>query len=198
MEFSIKVDSAEVEKYLKEFPAVTFEQARAVYAKAVLAADTETKRNATDVLNVRTGALRRSIQSEVIGFDLHSLRASVFSGAYHGSKPVIYAPIHEFGGTVKAKNKYLRVPGGPYLNIPIGENKTPDAGVMRMTARMVFNKGGYIRKSKRGKWIVFLESEPMFVLVKQVKIKPRLGMRKAADRQVEIILRDLKNIVGED
>jgi len=196
MEFTIRADTSEVDSYLKEFPQVTFEQARAIYANAVLAADKETKRNATDVLNVRTGALRRSIQNEVDGFDLDSLRASVFSGAFQGSKPIVYAPIHERGGTIKAKNKYLRVPGGPYLNIPIGENKTA-VGVMRMTARMVFRKGGYIKKSRNGKWIVWLESEPMFVLKKQVTIKPRLGMEKAADKQIDNVLDALKNIIGE-
>jgi len=194
----LKVDLGGVPEYFERLPESTYKQAREVFAKSVLAADRKVKRNATDLIKVRTGRLRRSIRHSVSGMDLATLRASVFSGHDGGGKTVIYAPIHEFGGTVKAKNAYLRVPGGPYLNVPIGENLTA-AGVMRLSAQMVFAQGGYIWRAKKGKrWLVMLGGEPMFVLIKQTKIKAQLGMRKAADDEVDVILAGLKKVLGEE
>jgi len=195
MTLTVSYNSKEVEQYLKKLPETSFEKAKKVFATSVLAANREVKSNATTKLNVRTGALRRSIGQSVKGMNLDELRASIFSGS-SGGKPVVYAPIHEFGGTVTAKKAYTNVPGGPYLNIPIADNLTP-AGVMRMTAGMVFNQGGYLFKSKSGKWFVAMNDKLMFVLVKEVTIKPQLGMRDAAEKQVPIILTELKKIIGE-
>jgi len=192
----IIINDAEVKQYIKQLPESTFKQARKVFAKAVLAADTKVKDNAANKLHVRTGALVRSLSQEVVGDRIGNLSASIYSGGTDGGKPLVYARIHEFGGTVTAKNAYKGVPGGPYLNIPLPDNKTP-AGVMRMTARMVFAQGGSIGLSKKGNWIVFLEDKAMFYLKKSVTIEPRLGMRDAAEAQIPVLLQDLVNIIGE-
>ena len=185
----------EIEKYLNDLPETSFRNARMIFAKAVLAAHSEIRGNTTNKLNVRTGALKQSIGQEVTGTELKSLRASVFSGS-DGGLPIKYAPIHEYGGIIKAKKAYGSVPGGPYLNMPIADNLTP-SGVPRMTARMVFSNGGYLRKSKRGNWVVLMDGKLMFLLLKKATIKPRLGMRDAADKQVPIILSDIQKIIGE-
>lgn len=142
-------------------------------------------------LHSRTDALRLSIKTATRGTTLNTLRGSVFSDS-------IYAPIHEHGGTVKAKDKYLRVPGGPYLNIPLPSNKTP-AGVMRKNARTVFNEGGYIMRSARGNYIVMSGiNEPMFILRKKVEIPARLGMVKAAEDEIPTMLGRINSLNWRD
>lgn len=188
---------AKVKTYLNQLPERTFKDAKKVFAKAVFSADKKIKDNATTKLKVRTGALRRSIVSVVSGNDLDTLQASVGSASKVGGVELVYAPIHEFGGTIKAKKAYRKVPGGPYLNIPMSANKTP-AGVTRLQAREVFNQGGWVKKTKKGNYGVFLNGQMMFILKKQVVIPARLGMIKAAEDEIPTILSGLVNLIGED
>jgi phage gpG-like protein len=188
---------AEVKAYLKRLPERTFKDAKKVFSEAVFKADKKIKDNATDKLKVRTGALRRSIVSVVSGSDLDILRASVGSASKVGGLELVYAPIHEFGGTVRAKKAYKRVPGGPYLNIPLPSNKTA-AGVTRLQAREVFSQGGTVIKTKSGKYGILLNGQMMFILKKQVVIPARLGMIKAAEDEVPTMLSRLANLIGED
>jgi len=188
----------EVRKYIKDIPHTAFDDCKTILAKAVFDAHAETTENATSKLNRRSGALARSLKTDIRGDDLSSLRASLYSASAVGGKEVVYAPIHEYGGTITAKNAYKKVPGGPYLNIPTDENKTP-AGVMRYTARQVFNMGGYIKKFRSGKYGVVLPGNGlMFTLKQQVDIPPRLGMHDAAEKQVPTILSGLRALIGED
>lgn len=188
---------AEVNQYLDRIPENAFDDAEVIFQKAVLKADKRVKSFFGVRLKVRTGMLRRSLRTSITGTKLSNLRASFYSAANVGSISVIYAPIHEYGGTVKAINKYMGVPGGPYLNIPTGSNKTP-AGVMKKSAKMIFDEGGYIQKSRKGNWGVFLGDKMMFVLKRKVHIPPRLGMVVSAERQIPTILSSLKDLVGED
>jgi len=176
----------EVLTELNRVPMMWFDGAKTAFQKATLAASNQTKDNATSILNVRSGRLRQSIGQEVKGTAISNIKASVFSG-------VKYAAIHEFGGTVRAIDKYLGVPGGPYLNIPMSDNKTA-AGVTRMQAREVFNNGGYIVRLRSGKYGVFMDGKLMFVLVKSVTIPARLGMRDATEEQIPTLLSDLMDL----
>lgn len=186
---------AEVQDYINQVPEEEFTQAKTAFQEAAFAADKEVKGNTRNKLHVRTGMLRRSIRASVSGTDLGNLKASIFSVSVVDGQPVIYAPIHEKGGTVRAIDKYKRVPGGPYLNIPARANKTA-AGVMRMPAREVFQRGGYIRRinGAKAKWGVFMDGKMMFSLVKEVKIPARLGMVKAAEGQIPTLLSKLKDL----
>jgi len=197
MAFSVDVSGVdEIQTYLARFPEEAFQGAKKVFQKAVLNAANEVK--AFRNLNTRTGALRRSIQQQVSGTSLKDLHASVYSAQGAGANEVKYAPIQEYGGVVTAIDKYLKVPGGPYLNIPIADNLTP-AGVMRESAREVFNSGmGHIRKAKSGKWFVFKGDKLMFVLVKSVTLKERLGMRDAAEAEIPTLLAGLREMIGEE
>jgi len=188
---------AAIKRYLYIMPESMFKDARKVFSTAVFKADKKIKDNATTELKVRTGALRRSIVSVVSGNDLDTLQASVGSASKVGGVELVYAPIHEYGGTIKAKKAYKKVPGGPYLNIPMSANKTP-AGVTRLQAREVFNQGGRVIKTKNGKYGVLLNGQMMFILKKQVVIPARLGMIKAAENEVPTILSSLVNLIGED
>lgn len=193
------INLAEVNDYLKKLPERTFDDVKKVFAKAVLRADKQIKENATSKqLKRRTGTLGRSVGNSVTGKNLSNLKASVFTRAFDKEgKPIVYAPIHEFGGTIKAKNAYKRVPGGPYLNIPTKANKTP-SGVQRYSAKYVFQSGGTLKQTKTGKWGVFLDGQMMFFLQKSSKIPARLGMRKAADDEIPTILSELKRLIGEE
>jgi len=111
--------------------------------------------------------------------------------------PVKYAPLQEFGGIIKAINKYTGVSGGPYLNIPTKSNLTP-AGVMKKSAKELFNAGAHIHKSKAGNWGVFIGGSMMMVLKKKVVIPARLGMIDAADDQIPTILSKLIALIGEN
>ena len=196
MEVIVK-NLAEIELYFNQLPEETFEDAKGVFQRAVIRAHRKTQQILKWRLNRRTGMLARSMQMSVTGKKLNTLKASNYSLSAVGAAQVPYAPIQEFGGTITAKRAYRKVPGGPYLNIPVGNNLTP-AGVMRYSAKEVFSrKGAHIRKFKSGKYGVFLKNDLMFVLVKRVHIPARLGMIKANEDQVPTILSELQNLIGE-
>ena len=185
----------EVNSYLDQLPGNLFEDAKTIYRKSVINATNKIKKNATTSLKVRTGTLRRSIQQQVKGDNLNNLKASVFSASRVDGEELKYAPIHEFGGTIKAKKAYRNVPGGPYLNIPGQQNKTA-AGVQRMTAKMVFDRGGFImgRTVMRGGSDTKRAYDVMFYLTKSVTIKPRLGMIDAAHDEIPNILSEFAKL----
>lgn len=177
----------DVRDLIKGIPKNSFEAAEKSIGKSVLAVHTEVS-SYSGGLNNRTGRLKRSLKTEFKGNDLNDLSGAVFTKTK-------YAPIHEKGGTITAKNAYINVPGGPYLNIPLAANKTP-AGVMRRNAGEVFNAGGFMFKSKSGKYFVANSSgTPMFVLVRSVDIPARLGMEKAADDEIPTLLGELNALL---
>ena len=188
----------EVNDYLKKLPEDSFDDAKLIFQKAVLAADAKVKLRFTSmIIKSRTDNLRRSLRTSVTGTTLKTLRASFHSVANVAGTKITYAPMQEIGGTVKAIDKYTGVPGGPYLNIPVFSNLTP-AGVMRKSAKMLFDEGAHIHKSKAGNWGVFLGSKMMMVLKKEVTIPARLGMVDTTNDQIPTILSGLRDLIGED
>jgi len=181
------VNLKEVMGYLKSIPASTFGIAKKEIATALFKADKDIKTNTG--LKRRTGQLFKSIKTRVEGSDLNSLHASI-------STNIIYAPIHEYGGTVKAIDKYMNVPGGPYLNIPTSLNKTA-AGVTRLSARDIFNQGGRIIKFRSGKYGLILKGNVLYTLHKQVEIPPRLHMVESTEDQVPTMLSRIADQIGE-
>jgi len=122
-------------------------------------------------LKVRTGNLRRSFHHNIRGNTL-----STIVGRYGTDVP--YAAKHEEGGKITPTNK-------KFLTIPLEDNLTP-AGVMRMDAPTVINSFPYHAfiptKNPPNLLLVAGESKetakPFFVLVKSVKIPPRLELFK--------------------
>lgn len=182
---------AELSAYLALAPKVLFNETKKEIGLSVLnvqavVTDNFFSGNNTggNKLHNRTGLLRRSIKTSLSGTTLKTL-----SGSIHTD--VTYAPIHEKGGTIKAKTAYATLPGGPYLNIPLSANKTA-AGVMRQNAGEVFADGGYIIKSKAGNYLVMSGTGiPMFTLKRSVVIPPRLGMETAAIDEIPTLLGNL-------
>ena len=184
----------EVRAMLTKFPDETFQAA----TKAIRVATVNAKRTiqgnfvsysgtrGSSRLQNRSGGLRKSIRRETSGKDLANLFSRVFSDHENAS-------VHELGATINAKSKYVRVPGGPYLNIPTSSNLS-GGGAMMFSPGEIFATGGYIFRSKSGNFIVASKGgTPMFVLVKSVTIKPRLGMEKAVTDEVPTLLRVLND-----
>lgn len=128
-----------------------------------------------DGLARRTGDLARSIQTSVKGSppNISSLEMRAVSAG------VPYAPIHEFGGTVRAKN-------AKFLTIPAKDNLTA-AGVARHPSARAFfasptvgeGKPFILRKGGKA-WIVIGKAGGkgllfLWTLKKEVKIPARLG-----------------------
>lgn len=179
----------EVLDLISRMPDHLYNTAKENISESVLSVHSQVSSYSGGLRN-RSGILRRSLKTDVGGNTLDTLHGDVYTD-------VVYAPIQEKGGTVRAKNAYKGVPGGPYLNIPLPANKTP-AGVMRMNAREVFSSRGYIIKSRLGKYIVMSgNNQPMFVLKKEVHIPARLGMVDAAVDEIPTLLNNLRNTLLE-
>jgi phage gpG-like protein len=176
----------EVRNYLEGLPVDSVASVKTEISRTLLEVDRDIKTNTS--LNRRTGGLFQSIKTEVSGSSLSDLKASIYTDS-------VYAPIHEYGGTVRAIDKYRRVPGGPYLNIPTDSNKTA-AGVTRMQAREVFAMGGNVVKFRSGKYGVMLGSQIMFTLQKSSRIQPRLKMIDTAEDSVPTLLSRIAGAIG--
>ena len=184
----------EVRQFLDDLPEELFEKTRDILKTRSFSAHYKITMNlSSGSMRSRTGLLRKSIRPLVAGTTLADLRAGVFAGRFYQGHEVAYAPIHEYGGTVVAKNAYKNVPGGPYLNIPTSANKTA-AGVTRLSAREVFSQGGYMVKFKSQKWGVFLNGQLMYTLHKQVKIPARLGMHKSMIDEIPTLLSQIRDM----
>ena len=140
------------------------------------------KKNATNLLSVRTGRLRSSISgaANLTGGTLEiSLQAGGFgAGTGVGGGTVKYAGIQEFGGTVNAKpGKMLRIP------FPVAMTK---AGVDRYSSPLKNSAPGVfvLVKSKSEKLYLLHRSSGViwYVLKDSVKIKGKHYLGKAIDR----------------
>jgi len=181
---------SEIEALLNAMTAEMGDNARKALQKSLFTVKRKTaSRLKNGPLYSRTGDLAKSFKYKTnLKGEIKDLYGEVYTDS-------IYARIHETGGTINAKNKYINVPGGPFLNVPLSANKTP-AGVMRENARSVFAGGGYIFKSKKGNWIVMSGNDvPMFVLKKQVTIPARLEFVKTATDEVPTLISNLNKVL---
>jgi len=184
----------EVREMLDIMPEVLFDNTKKAFSKNVLTIQrniTKPMKTGVNGLQSRTGNLAKSIKPKVYGKNLKDLGASVTTDS-------VYAPIHEKGGDIIAKNAYLNLQGGPFLNIPAKANMTA-AGIMRESAMVVFNTGGYIIKinAPKARYAVLKAGKVMFWLVKQVTIKPTLKMIKSAEDEVPTLLSSLNTVIFE-
>lgn len=188
----------EVRQLLRNLPEALFVDARRTVARTLLSIQSNVIRgfngDPNTSLQTRTGTLQRSIRTENRGNSIETLRASVFTDS-------AYAPIHEEGGTVRARRAFRSLPGGPYLAIPSDLNRTA-AGVTRFSPRDAFDLGARIRRirsPRRAQFMIIDENfGPLFWLVKEVDIKARLGMLDEANRQIPELIRELDRILLGD
>ena len=156
--------------------------------KAGLRAEGAAKELAGSRMQVRSGALRRSIQSSVTdedgGFALR-LRAGA------GSRELRYARIHEEGGEIIPKNgKFLAIPwpGGPAVtaggvsryasprDVPDLHFQATRGGAGGLLLKDIPGKGKNNRSAK---------SEIWYVLVRKVNIKAKRYLGDAMDPERE-------------
>lgn len=207
----------ELQQFIRFLPEFLFEGARDVFRQTVFAVQGRVlARLQGTPMQSRTGALARSMLTDVSGSEIATLTASVYS-AGSGDKGIAYARIHEFGGVIEAKNAYRWLPGGPYLNIPTTANMTA-AGVQRMTPAQVFAAGGKVMSPPKttttslttgagggsittrtsGGLGVYLDGEKMFSFAKRVTIKPQLGLRDSAEAEVVPMLKRFGALLLKD
>lgn len=98
-----------------------------------------------------------------------------------------YVSLHEFGGTIRAKGKYLAVPLRDALN-PDGTPKKLGPREWRNATVIQSKKGNLLIVLKQGSRMV-----PLYVLKEAVKIPARLGLAKlmrqeAVPMQREIVM----------
>lgn len=176
--------------FLKALPKHAANETLTTFKDAALDLQkTMTIRTSGSALKARTGELKRSFKTRSYGSTLSEVGAETYTTSQ-------YASIHETGGVVKAKRAFSRLQGGPYLTIPSSGNQT-GAGVMRESARELFNRGAYIirlKKAGKAKFAIFLNGSPMMWLVNKVEIKARLGFQEAAEQQIPTLLSKIKGM----
>lgn len=144
-----------------------------------LDAEGRAKENATTSMNVRTGTLRRAIAGTVEA-KTDGMQLVLSAGGRTGGKDLRYAKIHEYGGTIRPREK-------KWLTIPVGAAKTK-AGVARGSARMFPDlrlqpsanapqqKAYLVRDVGRGK---SARTEILFVLVRRVQMPGKRYLARA-------------------
>ena len=119
-------------------------------------------------LTSRSKTLRQSMLTEDFGRDVDTLEVVSFSTAKH-------ARIHEVGGTITPKKSN-------WLTIPLRAAKTK-SGIARGKARDYANTFFIKHKTDPNKLLLVRslgddDIEPLFVLVKSITLRPRLGWGK--------------------
>ena len=140
-------------------------------------------------LAVRTGALRRSFGKVVLGSTYRDLRLIVYT-----SSP--YAKVHE--GQGGGRKLLIRAKPGKALAIPL-DAATTAAGVARWPSpRSPGAPPMHIIQLLRGKGHALLvnsiSGEPLFLLVKSVRIPPRLGLEDEMEGFMPVMVDALGNL----
>lgn len=145
------------------------------------------------ILKRRTGALAQSIGFRLKNDD-DGVSVIVGSGFAQGRERVVYANIHEEGGTIRPKT-------AKYLTIPLKAAQTP-AGAPRFTARQAegIYEGTFFRRSQAGNLILYGKTgktiTPLFVLKDSVVIPARRYMSITADGVTNTVTKDLIDAIS--
>ncbi len=173
MKTEIKTNADKVARNLKEMPGRLHSGLDKQMKAATKMLVKEIKeRISGDILKIRSGKLRDSINQRV-DRETNKIIGRVGTN-------LIYARTHEYGATIKAKNK-------PYLVFPISEY---DTAKKRFTGPGLTKAGlrSYSKKAKKG---------GQWVKVKQVKIPARQPFKKSFDNKFEAMRERLNVAVKE-
>ena len=142
-------------------------------------------------LQVRTGKLRQTVKGIPSGTRLENLAVTLSAG----SRDAPYAPIQEFGGTIKPKKTYLRIPL-PVALTPGGDTKGK---------YQIYNSGGKWMTGAgkptfiRGKAIMVMEGGkplPIHALAEKVEIPARLGLGRTIDASAAFMRKTVMNAMA--
>lgn len=184
---AVTIDPRELKWLIEHFPDRLYVDGKAGLAKIGTGLLGETHRSiegrgSPRKLGSRSGRLYRSFKMRLAGKSLKSLRVEVYSRSK-------YAAIHEFGGTIKARS-------GGYLKIPLGAALN-DRGLVKRTRGMWENTE--LKPAGPMRFLVVPKGggTPLALLVKAVKLPPRLGFyRRFQDRRVKIASEMAETIAG--
>lgn len=136
-------------------------------------------------LSLRTG---QSVQSILRSVKVTGTTWERLSGSI-GGRSTLY--IHEYGGTIRAKGKLLTIPLPAALSL---------RGTSPPFARQW--KNTFVAETKKGNLLIFQRRPtgivPLYVLVEQVRVRPRLGMRAELERQIPYFLSRAADMVVRD
>ena len=136
------------------------------------------KRKKTSPIMVRSGKLAQTVQGRKLGTSLDDLRVAISAG----SSSVPYAGIQEYGGTIRPKGKYLRMPLSSILTA---------TGTVKGEYEIVERAKGYQTAGGKPTWIsgraiMIMEGgkpRPIWALITEAKIPPRLGIGKTIEEK---------------
>lgn len=142
------------------------------------------KRQKSWPLMVRSGKLAQTVQGRKLGTSIDDLRVAISAG----SSSVPYAGIQEYGGTIKP-NK----PGGR-LRMPLQSILTAKGNV-KGKYEIVERASGYQTAGGKPTWIsgraiMIMEGgkpRPIWALLTEAKIPPRLGIGKTIEKNGKYI-----------
>lgn len=137
-------------------------------------------------LSRRSGAAMTSLMEGVSVSGTGASIEGTMSGAF-------YLSIHEYGGTIRAtRAQFLTIP----LPAALNSNGTPKY----MAARQWNDT--FVGRSKAGNLLIFQrrgrEIVPLYVLKKEVKIKARLGLRKAQEGAMDLFVERVARAVTRE
>lgn len=186
-DLDLTIDQKQYQRLMTKLNSLKPQDRLSVVNKAMLHAvnlvERKLKLNLTgQILNVRTGKLRQSIGSRVFFSDT-GITGLVGSGVRTG-KRMIYANIHETGGTIVPKRK-------KWLTIPLDAAKTRSGAPRR--AKALDWKDTFIIRTKSGQLLIVRKDgkkklTPLYVLKKSVKIPKRRYLSKTMQQMEKRVL----------
>lgn len=181
---------ASLDKGLKRMPRVARDELRNFLDSVRLAMQNRHSRQYTEGyrgpegpragrLQRRSGKLTKNIRVKVKGVTFQGLQGEIGVRGKAG----VYAPVHEFGAVIKPKRaQYLVIPLSAALNAQgVPKKRSPRSW-----------KNTFIARSKKGNLLIFQRRRgarkpvPLYVLKKQVRIPPRLGLGATLERGVPV------------
>lgn len=182
----ITINTAELRRAFKAFPASMINELRKEWGAEgqdfikTIQKERFGPETKSDQLATRTGTLRRSFRKKITGRSFDNFVLLLFTN-------VPYARIQEEGGTIKPEK-------AQFLAIPTQFAKTA-AGVPKYSGPLRDNpelqaRGVYPIATPWGLVLMAGDTdEPLFSLVRQVKIPPRLGMKDTLDKKADDFIR---------
>ena len=164
--------------------------------KAGLRAEAAARENAGSRLQVRTGALRRSVQADVVDEGPGTLLLRLRAG--HGTRELPYARIQEEGGAVRPQGRFLAIPrpGGPALTAGGVSRYASPRDVQGL--RFVPTRGGagglLVKDQGKGRGA---RSTIWYLLVRQVQIRGVRYLGDAMDQERTTLTERLADTVAQ-
>lgn len=163
--------------------------------KAGLRAEGAARENVGARLRVRTGALRRSVQADLVDEGQGTLLLRLRAG--HGTRELPYARIQEEGGTVRPRGRFLAIPwpGGPALTAGgVGRYASPrDVPGLRFVPTRGGAGGMLIKDQGKGRGA---RTTIWYLLVRQVQIRGVRYLGDAVDQERAVLADRLAEAVS--